>query len=628
IFERPRPDPAEDQALARAIEAARCVVLLEVIRKHDRSLGPGNGLQGLVTTRRVVRPIPVLADPALAVAPFPLPKLPMRLNHFWTFVPRPELRPTMPIATLRQHLRGYDETWQRLVEDLGAADAFGRTMPLRAEMAMSRTRMLEQPRLVSDLRQALDRLAADIEERRAISALIDVVAGPEARWINFYGPPGAITTWPAHAVLDDQAFGAFRDEVRGRAVFIGLAELYSDHEDDFQTIYSRSGVDLAGVEVAATIFANFIDGRLLEPLTGSGLALLLLLFGGVVAAASSLLPAVLAIPCVIGIAFAYTGLATQAFAHSLWLPIAIPLLVQLPVGLFGGLFLQYRAARHGERNLASGISYYLPSSVASALAETPSAAARTELVDGVCFVSDIEHFTRLAERRSATDVSELLNRYFDVAFDAIRAEGGLVTDIVGDGITAFWRSTGPESRLAVCRAALALEHAVGRLDAGSCGSGLATRVGISAGQVVLGGVGGSGRFAYSVIGDPVNTASRLEKLNKHLGTLLIAGASVVQDLPGLVVRPLGDFILYGKEEVVALVEILEPGSADRGFLTTFGSSRAAFQAGRTREAAAGFERILERRGDGPSRFYLRLCREDPDLPALRVAGGVVRLLEK
>ncbi|HEX6141953.1 MAG TPA: adenylate/guanylate cyclase domain-containing protein [Geminicoccaceae bacterium] len=630
IFDRPRSERAEDRALARAIEGAGNVILLEMLDRANRAVEIGDGAAGIATTLRVIRPIPELAGPAAALAPFPLPRVPARLNHFWTFTPAARMIPTVPAVALEQHLADSRDTFARLLDERvpSAGDWNG---ALTSAMGDFRLRLDGRPEVETALRNRVATLGLDPAARRALEVRLNLYGGPDARWINFYGPPGQVRTFSAHTVLDERGFAEVSHEVEGRAVFIGLAEQLDPHADDFETVYSRAdGVDLAGVEIAATAFANLLDGRTLSPVRGWSLAALLLCFGLVVGGSAALLPALLAVPATFALALAYGWLAVLAFHEALWPPLAIPLLVQLPLGLFGGLLLQYRAARRAEQNLASGIAYYLPPAIAGGLAEEPlSTASRAELVDGVCLVSDVEHFTRRAEYRSPDEVSVLLNRYFEIAFKAISAEGGLVTDIVGDGITAFWRGTSPEVRLAACRAALAMGRSTARMEIGPGERGLPTRIGLNCGRVMLGGVGGSGRFAYSVVGDAVNTAARIEQLNKHLGTRLVASTAVTEGLPGLELRPLGDFVLYGKQGKLALVELLDVAEEPApDWLRAFVAALEAFRAARFEEAEAGFAGILAGRKDGPSRFYLGLCRREGGGLAEAGAGGAVTLHEK
>lgn len=626
IFERPRTDPAEDRAFAAAIEAAGRVVLFEKLDSFTRGLDAGAG-GSLATTIRIIRPIPILAGAAAATAPFPLPTGPQLVNHFWTFAEGGRIEPTLPAVALELHLAASRDAFWTLVDEAGP--------PVPAEARLSERMAALHLALAGadDQRRRLEGTiaAADLapEVRHQLMRRLDLYAGPDARWLNLHGAPGQVTTWPVQAVLDEAGFAELQERVRGRAVFVGLVELLSPEIDEFQTAFSEDGMLHAGVEIAATAFANLLDGSTLAPLTGWPLALLLLGIGVLIAAIATLLPAIAAVPATLLLAAAYTWLATLAFRDAQWLPLAIPLLVQLPLGLLAGLLLQYRAARRVGRNLAAGIAYYLPETVASELAERPlEAAARTELVGGVSLVSDVEHFTRRAEKQRATDVSVLLNRYFEVIFAVIGQEGGTVTDIIGDGVTAFWRGTDPATRAAACRAALAMQRAIGQLDLIPGETGLPTRIGLNVGEVVLGGVGGSGRFAYSLIGDAVNTAARLEKLNKHLGTRLIASEAVVAELDSVARRPLGAFVLYGKDAPIRIEEILDAEDGDsRSWRRLFARALTAFQRGDLTRAAARLRRVLAVRDDGPSRFYLDLC-EGHSAVARRQRDGTIHLLEK
>jgi adenylate cyclase len=628
IFERPRDDPDEDQALAAAVRAAERVVLFEKLDSFTRDLRAADGSGALATTVQAIRPIPVLADAAAAVAPFPLPTGPRLVNHFWTFAYGTRSEPTLPLVALELHLAQSRALFWRLVDEFVPMAPDGNDLSMR--MAALHRGLAGR----DDHRRRLeDRIAQpelDAEVRWQLARRLDIYAGPDARWLNLHGAPGRITTWPARAVLDDARFAGLREQVRGRAVFIGLVELLSPEDDEFQTAYSENGILHAGVEIAATAFANLLEGRTLAPVAGWRLGVLLLAVGLAVGAVATLLPAIAAVPAALLLAVAYTWLATLAFHENRWLPLAIPLLVQLPLGLLAGLFLQYRAARRVGRNLAAGIGYYLPANVASGLADRPSeTATRTEMVRGISMVSDVEGFTGLSEKHRAADVSALLNRYFEAIFAAIAREGGLVTDIVGDGITAFWHGTDVATRRAACRAALGMQRSIARLELSPDNRGLPTRIGLNIGEVILGGVGGSGRFAYSLIGNPVDTASRIEKLNKHLGTWLLASGGVVAGVDGLVRRPLGVFILYGKQQPIALEEILDRAPEDpvEPWREQFAMALTAFQDGDLERAAAGFAQVLAERDDGPSHFFLRLCKGDT-AQARRQQDGTVLLLDK
>ncbi|MGH6913991.1 MAG: adenylate/guanylate cyclase domain-containing protein, partial [Geminicoccales bacterium] len=242
-------------------------------------------------------------------------------------------------------------------------------------------------------------------------------------------------------------------------------------------------------------------------------------------------------------------------------------------------------------------------------------------------------FTKLAEGMKPEEVSALLDRYFEILFGIVERHGGVVTDVVGDGMTCVWTAPAEDRscRLKACHAALEIQRTLAGLGREQAPIGLATRIGLNAGFAVIGNVGGSGRFIYSVVGDVANTAARLETLNKQLGTRLLGTAAAVGDLAELVVRPLGRLQMFGKREVLPIVEIVgragEPH--DRALLASFADALDAFQEQRWPKAAARFEAILDAHpSDGPSRFYLEQCRRYLSGAAAPEAPGLLRLERK
>jgi adenylate cyclase len=89
-----------------------------------------------------------------------------------------------------------------------------------------------------------------------------------------------------------------------------------------------------------------------------------------------------------------------------------------------------------------------------------------------------------------------------------------------------------------------------------------TRIGVNTGSVVVGNFGGDSMFDYTAHGDPINTAARLESLNKHLGTRIAVSAGVAEQIPNFVGRPAGIFLLKGKSEGLEVLEPLAPDEAD------------------------------------------------------------------
>jgi adenylate cyclase len=141
---------------------------------------------------------------------------------------------------------------------------------------------------------------------------------------------------------------------------------------------------------------------------------------------------------------------------------------------------------------------------------------------------------------------------------------------------------------------------------------LQPRIGLHDGHFYIGNTGGGGHFAYSILGDTANTAARLESLNRHLGTAILASESIISGLQEVLTRPLGCFQLVGKADSVVVHEIIggaTTASAEQVELVTrFTEAVGAFRDGNWGAATKLFEAISQRYpADGPARFYLARC---------------------
>ncbi len=574
ILERER-EPLGDAALADAIARAGRVVLFEGL-ELQRQPAPASEHtpQGLLEMQRLRPPIDAFAEAAAGLGPFPLPIVPDRVSQVWLFQPGAGGRPTLPAVALHRHTLPVFERWHSLLKRAaadragtlpGVAATSGKAAELREAMIGLRRVFQADPSLGERMFTAIRTADVDEPTRRLLWALTDLYDGLDSRYLNFYGPAGKVTTQSLGDILGktaDPTPGPWPRQApwAGRSVFVGQSELFEPHNDAFITVYSRDdGVKIGGVEIAATALANLLDGRMLEP-SPYWLAAIAV-FGLLIGVVAGLLPALWAVPACLVIAGLYFLGAEIAFARGAhWLPTAVPLLAELPFGLFAGLLVQYRSAKRARENLSKAIRYYLPDKLAEGFADAPlDPLLMNEDCYAYCLVTDATGFTSMAEKMSSKDLKPLLEDYLGILFTAVENNGGRVTDSVGDGITAAWTSNSPDPDVAAkaCKAALEIDREVQRFDQRHAPLNLPTRIGMNAGWVTLGHVGGAGRFTYTVVGDAVNTASRIEQLNKKLGTRILATRVVVEGVPDLRIRPLGRFQLFGKAEVLEMVELME-----------------------------------------------------------------------
>ncbi len=631
-------EPRDDEVLAAAIARAGRVVLFQRIDVEKIPLSrESRGPAGDIVRERIVFPAERLRVEALGLGPFPLPKVPARVDQFWAFKPAAgEVWPTLPVVALQVYAlpaldlffahieRAGFQRIDRLPQ--GRADVTNES-DVRRLMRDLRFEFAQQPEMSERLLRVLrvvDRgkdKGEPLDKRRALIALTKLYRGDRDYRINYYGPPGTIKTIPYVAILNDDGSSDQEDQldVSGKVVFVGASELSSpDQKDGFYTVYSREdGVDLSGVEIAASAFANLLTDRTLRRFNNLTTFTAILIFGGLVGVVAFLLPGVRAVVSTLGIGAIYFGSALFLFIEqNLVTPVVVPLFFQLPLALLMGLLLQYLGARREREHVSRAIRHYVPEHVAESLARGGVSEATAELVYGTCLATDAEHYTTLSEAIGPQDLASLMNEYYDLLGEPVVRHKGTIAEIVADSMMCVWSARQPEKDvlLHAVLAALEMRQAVDRFNQWHKDRTLPTRFGLHAGWVAMGHVGGGGRLAYSVTGDTANTASRVEGLNKYLGTTILASETVVGDLDGLFLRRMGSFRLEGKSDAVSVIEIIDrrenAGGAEVDLCERFAAALSAFEASRWSEAAERFAAVLsDFPADGPARFYLERSRQ-------------------
>ena len=264
-----RRDPRREQgvaALAATLRAHGRVVLLEKAVRVWLPSAPGQTLAGdAVQADLLEGPHPALKAAAIATAPFLLPRGTAQVHQFWAFNPALATPTQLPMRALEALAL---PALERLAGSTGELGPPSDLVP--AEVLRRHIDWLHAYRgrlgWLPEQGQHADRGGWSEQEMRLLHALDQAYGGPDGYYLNFYGPPGTFPTISAADLLapdDPGPKGLAPPDLRGRVVFVGYQELdIPQASDSFPTAFqSRHGVDLSGVEIAATAFANLLHGE-------------------------------------------------------------------------------------------------------------------------------------------------------------------------------------------------------------------------------------------------------------------------------------------------------------------------------------------------------------------------------
>jgi adenylate cyclase len=475
-----------------------------------------------------------------------------------------------------------------------------------------------------------------------LKSLIELYGGPNRRYVNYYGPPRTITTIPYHQALQlgENSGDGKTIDLKGKAVFVGLSEkILAERKDSFYTVFSQAnGVFIGGVEIAATAFANLLENAAVKPIGSHYYIAIILVWGLVIGIVCRIASIVVGASAVLGLSALYFAAAEYQFAAAgTWYPIVIPLFVQGPLGFFSAVLWNYVETNKERQHIRKALAYYVPDEVVDQLAKNIVDMKNSgQMVYGACLFADVAGYTTLSEKMTPQQLSDLMHKYFETTFEPVKKHGGLVVNLKGDSFLAIWKAARAEVdlRRQVCLAALDVAKAVHRFNGTVENLNMPTRVGVHSGQIFLGNIGAGDHYEYGPTGDTVNTASRMDGLNKYLGTEVLASEEVVSQIDGILTRELGKFLLKGKAQPIVVHELLsraeEADEKQKQACASFAEALDAFRKRSWDEAAKKFEQAAAGNSlsDGPARFYLKLCDEYQKTPPEESWDGAITLEEK
>ncbi len=335
-------------------------------------------------------------------------------------------------------------------------------------------------------------------------------------------------------------------------------------------------------------------------------------------------------------AAAWTGVAILVFQVGVALPLFDPILAGVAsyVALVGYRFVV--VDRHA-RQLRQAFSLYLPARVINrmvAAGQRPELGG--ELREVTVWFSDMEGFTGVAEVLAPAELVRRLNAYLAEVTEVVESHGGIIDKYTGDGVLAVFGA--PVDDADHARNAVAAALACRKRLAGSDsfiqpvdGRPIATRFGICTGEMVVGNIGSRRRFNYTVMGDAVNLASRLETANKIYGGAILASESTVAACgDSFAFREVDRARLPGRHSVERIFEPMGASSAlterEIDLIRRFGAALAEYRERRFAEAAAGFGSLAD--GDPTAGYFVRVCAEFAQHPPPDDWNAVTRIKHK
>lgn len=439
----------------------------------------------------------------------------------------------------------------------------------------------------------------------------------QPRWLNYYGPPGSFSGVQLDQVLATNGLqaGFCKDKI----VIVGVGSDVApagQAQDEFRNPYSRfpffrsRGRLSYGAEIQAQTLLNLLHGDWLERL-GQWQEITLIaawgLFCGLgLSGRRPWTAALLAIGAVLVVA---TSALLLQLKQLVWWNWMIPT-VQTSFAFVWSVGYQYLLADRRRRQLRKAFGAYLSPYMADRIANSEfDLSLGGKEVEATVMFTDLEGFTKMSESLPPAEVSKILTTYFNQTTRAILEQDGTIIKYIGDAVMAVWGAPLPDEKHAE-RAVLAAwgMHEAGKQEVH--GRLLRTRIGVNTGRVLAGNLGSDFRFDYTLIGDTTNFASRLEGLNKYLGTdILISESTHAQLGSRIKVRPLGKFLVSGKKLAIGILDVLGPTErfpSDPLWLVKFAQALEQFQKRELEGAEQTFREVIVLRGaDGPAEFYLR-----------------------
>jgi adenylate cyclase len=449
--------------------------------------------------------------------------------------------------------------------------------------------------------------------------------------INYVGKPDTFTTYSFIDVLE----GRIKPEVfQDKIVLVGATAI-NLHDNQITSV--SGSTPMSGVEILSNAAQTIVEGKYL--VQESKLLTLAVIFGsalvtGFVMAYLGIVPATI-IVIILGIAnLIYTFVSfDKGIIRNIIYPTFVILSSYVTLALYR-YFIEYNQRRF----LKKAFSFYVSSAILDEIISNPKklslGGVRKEMT--VLF-ADIAGFTSISERVPPDELSRLLNQYLTRVSRIIFKYNGVIDKFIGDAVMAFWNAPIEDKNhiLNACKAAVEVDEECVKMKKELEHiniEGFSVRIGINTGDMVVGNMGSDMRFDYTVLGDNVNLASRIEGINRSYGTKIMITQNTYEPVADdVVVRHIDTVAVKGKKNGVRLYELLGIGKATEAqnrLFDVFEKARKLYEEGKFEEAHLAFERVAEEwPDDEPTKVFIERCKEFAQSPPVNW-DGVYRFMTK
>ena len=427
--------------------------------------------------------------------------------------------------------------------------------------------------------------------------------------------------------------GVFKDKI----VLVGATFA---EQDTKATPYTSSGVLTPGVELHANALQTVLNGSYYQYLDGKYNLLISICLALLIFLCAQFLSTLKSILCTTFITIGYVFLSFYLYKNHIVLEFATPIMI-IGFTFTANYVYNYILSYKEKTQIKSAFGHYVPPAVVNELLDNPNMLhLGGEEREMTVMFSDVAGFTTISENLSPKELVELLNEYLTAMTDLVLKNNGIIDKYEGDAIMAEWGAPLPsdDHALMACKTAIEMQQVLKQMRPKWAAKGLPpleARIGINTGEMVVGNMGSRDVFDYTVMGDNVNLASRLEGANKPYKTfIMISEATLSQVKDHIRARELDYIRVKGKTQPIQVFEIIgflsdTLSESEKACLLHYDIGLRYYREQVFDKALIEFNKALEANSeDGPSQLYKERCTHFIEHPPEPHWDGVFTMTTK